>query len=384
MSENALQSLRGVMTTIAPVPTGIDPARLTLWNQRGKFNYESVRSIIGAAIQGVNEERAMAWGDLITLTPDMSVWYMNGGKVEPADVTMGDSRPPLVRGNNAGHMIDLKVWALGFGGTSRRLEDMTESQLIGGVISLATALRDRFDWSILTRATTNTENALGTGFDVGWCDGSPGTVIYAPPKWNGTTFFEDHNHYLGYNTSGMTFDDAISGAAFKVAEHGLPLNTAFKVLYSETDVVTYRGLTNMVKPVDNVNVVLGGRTDQPTLYTGGVPGSIPASGGRYTGLYNTAYGFAELYATPRIPTGYGLVYRPGQTFAADNGIAIRYRLSTGFGIRITEVPDYTTTFPIKEIDCEDEYGVSCGKNRYAGAVYELVSGGTFTNPTISL
>ena len=283
-------------------------------------------------------------------------------------------------------MIDLKVWALGFGGTSRRLEDMTESQLIGGVIGLATALRDRFDWSILTRALTNTENALGSsGFDVSWCDGSPSTVIYAPPKWNGTTFYEDHNHFLGYDSGGgKTFDDAISGAAFKVAEHGLPLNTNFKVLYSETDVTTYRGLAHMVLPVDNVTPVLGGRTDQPTLYQSGVPGSIPASGGRYTGSFNTAYGFAQLYATPRIPTGYGLVYRPGATFAADNGLSIRYRPSTGFGIRINEIPDYNTTFPVKEIDCEDEYGVSCGKNRYAGAVYELVSGGTFANPTISL
>lgn len=398
MTQTALETIRGVMTQIAPVPPGIDPARLVLWEQRGKFSYEYVRATIGAAIQALNEERALAWGDMIALTDESAIWYMNGGAVEPADVTMGDSRPPLVVGNNAGHMIDLKVWALGFGGTTRRLEDMTESQLIGGVVGLATALRDRFDYEVLNRALSKAEVLLGTtGYSVGFCDASPnagsGGPKYAPPKWNGTTFYEDHNHYIPINSSATnpdtsanyTFGDAIDAIALKVAEHGLPLNTDFKVYVSEADVNLIRRQTNYVMPVNNVSPDRGGLTSGNIFYEGGSVGSIPGSGGRYIGAYNTAYGFGQLYATPRIPTGYGYLYRPGPAFAANNALAVRYRPSTGYGVRINEIPDYSTTFPVKEIDCEDEFGVSAGKNRYAGACFQFGAGVvTYTSPTISL
>lgn len=390
MTQNALETIRGVMTKIAPVPPGIDPARLVLWEQRGKFSYEQVRALIGASIQALNEERALAWGDMIALTAESAVWYMNGGAVEPSNVTMGRSRPALVRGNNAGHSIDLQVWALAFGGTSRDLEDMTESQLVGGVVGLATALRDRFDYSVLWRALTNTEVGLGdSGYSVGFCDGSPnagsGGPAYAPPKWNGKTFYEDHNHYIAVNSATYDYGDAIDQVAFTVAEHGLPINTDFKVYVSESDVATIRDLDNYVMPVNNVSPDRGGLTSGNIFYEGGSVGPIPASGGRYIGSYNTAYGFGQLYATPRIPTGYGLLYRPGAAFAANNALAVRYRPSTGYGVRINEIPDYSTTFPVKEIDVEDEFGVSAGKNRYAGAAFYWGNGVTeYINPSISL
>lgn len=392
MTQLALETLRGVMTQIAPVPPGIDPGRLVLWQERGKFSYEAVRSVIGASIQALNEERAMAWADMLCLTDEQGIWYMNGGAVEPAAMTMGDQRPPLVRGNNAGHMIDLQVWSLGFGGSARKLADMTESQLVGSVVGLATALRDRFDYNILNRAMTSTQVLLGTsGYALGFCDGSPtaasGGPSYAPPKWNGVTFYEDHNHYAGYNLSTpKTFGDMFDGLALLVAEHGLPLNTDFKIMVSETDVTTIRALANYVMPVNNVSPDRGGLTSGNIFYEGGSVGPIPASGGRYIGAYNTAFGFAQLYATPRIPTGYAFLYRPGPAFASNNALALRYRSDPGYGYgaRITEIPDFTTTFPIREIDVEDEYGVSAGKNRYAGAVGYLVAGGTFVNPVISL
>lgn len=390
MTQTALETIRGVMTQIAPVPAGIDPARLVLWAERGKFTYESVRSLVGAAVQALTEEKTIAWGDLIALTDEQSVWYMNGGAVEPADITMGRSRVPLVTGNNAGHMVDLKVWGIGLGGTPRDWEDMTESQLVGNIVGLATALRDRFDFEILNRALTNTEVALGaTGYNVGFCDGSPnagsGGPKYAPPKWNGKTFYEDHNHYAAYDSATKTFADVFEGLAFLVAEHGLPINTDFKVYVSEADVASIRTLTNYVMPVIDVSIDRGGLNSGAIFYERGSVGPIPNSGGRYIGAYNTAYGFGQLFATPRIPTGYAFLYRPGAAFAANNALVVRYRQTTGFGPRINEIPNFDTTFPVKEINCEDEFGVACGKNRYAGAAGYLHSGATtYVNPTIAL
>lgn len=389
MTQTALETIQGVMTTIAPVPVGIDPARLVLWEEKGNFSYEYVRSVFGAAVQALNEERAIAWGDLIALTTEQAVWYMNGGKVGATTKTMGRSRPPQHIGFNAGHQIDLWVYSDSFGGSARDLEDMTESQLIGGVVGIITGFRDRFDYSILNRALTSAENQLGSsGYDVGWCDASPGGGTtgpkYAPRKYNGKVFYEDHNHYVGYDSASKTFADCLEGAALLVAEHGLPINTDFKVYLSETDIATYRALANYVMPVDNVREDRGGLTTGNIFFEEGTVGPIPNSGGRYIGTYNTAYGFGQLFAIPRIPTKYGFLYRPGAPFAANNALALRYRESTGYGLRILEVPDITTTFPVKEIDFEDEWGVSAGKTREAGASYYLVSGGTWVDATVSL
>lgn len=397
MTQTALESIRGVLTQIAPLPIGIDATRFALWEARGKFSYEQVRSTLGAAIQALNEERVMAWGDWICLTKEQAIWYMNGGAVQPAEVTMGKSRPPLVFGNNASHMIDLKVWSLGIGGDGRTFEDMTESQLIGSIVGLVTALRDQFDQQLINRAFDSTDNLLGTnGYDVGWCNASPlagsGGPKYAPPKWNGKVFYEDHDHYLAVNSSATnpatsanyTYGDGLSLLAALVGEHGLPMATYFKVFCSEADVDVIQLQNRYVLPVDNINVDRGGLTTGNIYYEQGVVGTTPNSGGRYIGSVNTSYGFGRIFSIPRIPTGYAHLYRPGTPFAANNALAIRYRESTGFGVLLKEIPDFNTTFPIKEIDVEDEYGISAGVNRYAGASMEFGAGvTTYADPTIS-
>lgn len=397
MTQTALESIRGVLTQIAPLPTGIDPARLALWEARGKFSYEQVRATLGASIQALNEERAMAWGDLMTLTPEMSMWYMNGGAVQAAEITMGKSRPPLVFGNNASHMIDLKVWSLGIGGDGRTFEDMTESQLIGSIVGLVTALRDAFDQQLINRAFSSTDNLLGTsGYDVPFCNASPlagsGGPFYAPPKWNGKVFYEDHQHFVGVNSSSSnpatganyTYGDGLSQLAALVGEHGLPMATYFKVFASEADVDLIQRDLRYVMPVDNINVDRGGLTTGNIYYEQGVIGSTPNSGGRYVGSVNSSYGFGRIYSIPRIPTGYAFLYRPGAPFAQNNALAVRYRPSTGWGVLLKEIPDFNTTFPIKEIDVEDEYGISCGPNRFAGACMRFGAGiSSYTNPTIS-
>jgi hypothetical protein len=397
MTQTALESIRGVLTQIAPLPTGIDAARLALWAARGKFSYEQIRGILGAAMQALNEERVMAWGDWITLTPDMKVEYMNGGAVQPAEITMGKSRVPLVVGNNAGHMIDLKVWAQGVGGDGRTFEDMSESQLIGSVVGCVTSLRDAFDQALINRAFDPTDNPLGsTGYDVSWCNASPlaasGGPKYAPPKHNGKVFYEDHNHFLAVNSAATnpatsaayTYGDGLSLVAALVGEHGLPMATYFKVYVSEADVDVIQLQSRYVLPVDNINVDKGGLATGNIYYENGVVGATPNSGGRYVGSVNTSYGFGRLFSIPRIPTGYANLYRPGTPFAANNALAIRYRPSVGFGPRLNEIPDFNTTFPIKEIDVEDEYGISCGTNRFAAASMEFGSGvTTYAKPTIS-
>jgi hypothetical protein len=334
---------------------------------------------------------------MITITPEQAMWYMNGGAIQPVEVTMGKSRPSGVTGVNASHMIDLKVYSLAFGGDARTLEDMTESQLVGGVMGLVTAFRDQYDQLLLNRAFSSTENLLGTnGYDVPFCNASPnggsGGPKFAPPKYNGKVFYEDHQHYVGVNSSSTnpatgsayTFGDGVSTLAGLVGEHGLPMATYFKVLVAEADVDLIQRDLRYVLPVDNINVDRGGLTSGNIYYEQGQVGATPASGGRYIGSVNTSYGFGRMFSIPRIPTAYAFLYRPGAPFAANNALAVRYRPSTGYGCLIKEIPDFNTTFPIKEIDVEDEFGISCGPNRFAGAAMKFGAGfSTYTDPTIS-
>lgn len=394
MTQTALESFQGALTQIAPLPPGIDANRLAQWAQRGKFNYAQVRAMVGAAFQSLNEERGMVWADMITVTPNQAITYMQGGAVEPAQKTNGKSRPKHVRGGYQGHMIDLAVWEVSIAGDRRTLEDMTEDELYGSIVGAETSLRDQFDQSLLTRFFSQAENLLGTtGYDVGFCDGSPnagsGGPKYAPRKWNGKVFYEDHNHLIGVDSSisGHTYGYAVNQLAKLVGEHGLPLNSGFKALVSESDVSTIQGDIRYVLPVANVSEDRGGLTTGNIYFREGVMGNTPASGGRYIGSVQTDYGFGDLFSIPRIPTGYIGLYRPGAPFAPNNALAVRYRESTGFGARLKEIPDETTAFPIKEIDVEDEYGISTGKNREAGAcaLFANFSGGStpYTDPTIS-
>lgn len=381
-------TIQGVLTQNAPLPAGLDGNRIALWRLKSGNTYEQVRSMIGAGFQEYNEQMIASWGDMITTTTDDMFLYPNGGAIQGFQQLSGGAKVPLVRGFNAGHSIDLQPWGQGLGGTWREFEDMTEAQLIASIRGIVTAGRDLFDQAILVRATDPTDNLLGTnGYDVGYCNASPlagsGGPDFAPPRWGGQTFADTHTHYIGENSSSSkTLEDCLTDTAKTINEHGIA--GPYRAYVSEADVTTYRGLTNYVTPVDDINMIdRAGVTSGSQYFESTALGATPPSGGRYVGAHNSAFGIVRLFAMYRIPTGFGTMYKPGTDLAPVNAIGVRYRPSFGLGFKIVEIPDYNTTFPIKEVDIEMEFGVSCGPNRYAGASYSLVAGGVYAAPTIS-
>lgn len=376
-------TIRGVLASNAPLPAGLDGARIALWQLRSGNTYEQVRSMLGAGFQQYNEEMITAWGDAITTTTEGEYLYPNGGTLIPFEQLSGLSRVPLVKGYNAGHSLDLAVYGQGIGGTWREFEDMTEAQLIASVRGIVQAGRNLFDRSIFVRAFTPTDNLLGTnGYDVGFANGSPlsgsGGPAYAPPAWGGQTFPITHNHYIAVNSSvsSQNLGDLLDQLALTLNHHGLA--GPYKAYVSEADVTTYRALTSYVLPVDDINVIdRGGATTGAQFFDPGTAiGATVNTGGRYIGAYNGAYGIVRLYATYRIPTLYVWMYMPGPALSPLNAIGVRYRSTVGLGFRIVEIPDFNTTFPVKEIDVEIEFGVSSGPNRYAAAVGQLRAGST--------
>jgi hypothetical protein len=359
---------------------------------KGGTTYEQLRAMAGAAAQDFNEEMVTVWGDLFYPTQKIEVMYPNGGTLPSLEALSGGSRVPLIRGDIAGHMIDRQVYGYGIGGDWRAMADMTADYILASIRAGNQMLRNLWDVKLLTRFFTTTENLLGsTGYDVPFCNGSTGTVKYAPPQWNGQVFTSSHNHYLSFNSSttnpdtgvAYTYGDMLSGLAKTINEHGLAGD--YKAFVSESDVATILNLTNYIKPVENIAIIdRGGATTGNQFFEKGSFGSTPPSGGRYIGTYNSGYGNIRMYATYRIPAGYAGVYCPGDQGSLTNALAVNYRPEFGLGVKILEVPDWNTTFPLKEVDLELEFGVSCGATRYAGAAGEFGAGVVaYANPTIN-
>lgn len=385
------QAFQGVLAQNQPIPTGVDGGRLALVMLKGGTTYEQLRAMAGAAAQDFNEEMVTVWGDMFYPTTEIYVEYPNGGTLPDQPKISGESRALLVRGNISGHMVDREVYSIGIGGSWRALADMQAATILASVRAINQIHRNTWDKALLTRAFSSTENQLGdSGFDVGWCCGSPGTLKYAPPQWNGQVFQDTHTHFFGYNSAAnnpatganYTYGDALQYAAQLINEHGLAGD--YKAYVAEADVATIMALTNYVRPVENVQIDRGGSTSGPQFFETGSFGATPAAGGRYIGSYNSGYGIIRLFATYRVPTGYAMVYKPGQQGSPTNALAVNYRGDFGLGVKINEIPDWNTTFPIKEVDLEMEFGVSCGASRYAGAAFRFGSGiTTYTNPTIN-
>lgn len=378
------QAFAGVLAQNQPIPTGVDGGRLALVMLKGGTTYEQLRAMAGAAAQDFNEEMMTVWGDLFYPTQKIEVMYPNGGTLPKITATSGGARPQLIRGEISGHMIDRQVYPYGIGGDWRALADMTADYILASVRAGNQMLRNLWDQTLLTRFFSNAENLLGTnGYDVGFCDGSPSTLQYAPPQWNGQVFTASHNHYLSFNSSttnpdtgvAYTYGDMLSGLAKTINEHGLAGD--YKAYVSELDVATILNLTNYIKPVENISIIdRGGATTGNQFFEKGSFGATPNSGGRYIGTYNSGYGNIRLFATYRVPQGYAGVYCPGDQGNLTNALAVNYRPEFGLGVKILEVPDWNTTFPLKEIDLELEFGVSCGASRYAGAAGEFGAGVT--------
>lgn len=382
--------LRGVLTTLNhALPVGLDGGRLAIWRLREGRTYADVRNDIANALDGVNEEVLTAWSDVVTITPNDFFEYPNGGSVLAMDILSDLSRPESVKGKIAGHMIDLTRKGRSIGGSEIYFRDARESTILAALRDLVQAGRDRLEQDILTRAMSTTENLLNvSGYDVPFVNGNPtnGGPLYVPPKWNGKVFDEHHTHYLGFDSAASpakTFDDVLTGLAQTLNEHGH--NAPYVCYIAEADVPTYRTLQFYIKPLNQQIMLVdrGGLTSGNTFFEQGELEAMPAVGGRYIGAYDSAYGEVKLRATARIPTGYAFMYKSYGTNDPRNPIAVRIHPDVGFGFRIKEVPSFDTTWPVKQIDVEIEYGVSCGNNRTIGAAGYLVSGGVYVNPTIS-
>jgi len=380
-----MADIKGVLTTLNhALPSGLDANRLAQWLLKDGSSYLEFRQMMAAAMDDLNSELMMAWGDLVFVTNEDHFEYPDGGSIEPAKKLSELDRPDARKGTTVGHMLDLERYGDAVGGSKIYFRDTRQAVIQATIANQVQRLRDRFEVDVLTRAMTDNENLLGSsGYDVGFASASA-SVTYTPPKYAGQTFASTHTHYIGYNASTpQTVSDMLDGLANTVHEHGH--RGPFVAYVATADVATYRSQSNFEKytPTDVFFVDRAGATSGNEFFRRGEIMERPQTGGWTFGYYISPYGEIELRGTSRIPTGYALVYKSYGNNDERNPLAVRVHPDVGFGVRLVEEPSFDSQYPVKTIYIEKEYGVSAGPGRTGGASGYLVAGGAWVDPTIA-
>lgn len=362
------------------LPSGIDATRLTQWAMRDGVTYGELANQVALALGAFNQEMVNDWGWLFSITEELAMEYEQGGSVTQMPEITDIDNPEAIHGTTIGHMIDLKAYGQGIGGSKRYFRDARSAQIQAAISTIVRRARWRFEVRLLNRWFTNTENLVGSaGYDVPFVRGTGGNIDYAPPAYDGEAFTTSHNHYLGYNSStdGVSYDDMLDGLAETLQEHGFA--APFMALVSRADAASYLNLSKFVEIVDPVVQMIdrGGATTGAGFYTAGQrPFGL-------LGYYQGTHGLIEVRETARLSTGYaGMVKSFGQ-LDSRNALSVRVHPQVGFGAYVVPETTPDDDYPVKQLDVEFEFGVSVGRDRANGAAALLVAGGTWANATIT-
>lgn len=362
------------------LPTGVDGDRIAQWAMRDGTTYQQVISSLSLALAGLNSELAQMHGFWMSLTEEPNFEYPDGGSVTDLPEITDVDDPDAISGTTLGHMIDLRVYGAAIGGSKRYFRDARMPRLRSSVKTLVLQAKHRFDKKLFTRFFSNTENAVGSGYDVPFVRGTGGNVDYTPIAMGGEAFSSSHDHFIGLDSGSKGFDDVVEESIEHLAEHGHEGPYDMWVSKTDVDAGSYHSLADFIEftaPVAT-RIDRGGSTTGNDFFAQGNPNLFGV-----IGYYQSRYGQVNLHATSRIPTGYAGAWKSYGNLDSRNPLAVRVHPDEGFGVRVIPETTNDNKYPIKKLNIEFEFGVSVGEDRTNGVVSYLVSGGTYANPTIS-
>lgn len=360
------------------LPTGVDGTRVAEWMLRDGVSYGELVNMLALAIGDFNQEMVSTWGWLFSLTEEIMMEYENGGSVtELPEVTDIDDIT-TVHGTTIGHMVNFKHYGRAIGGSKWYFRDARSAKIMAAISTIVKQARWRLEKQLLTRWFTNTENAIGSaGYDVPFVRGTGGNVDFAPPAFDGEAFTTSHDHYLGVDDDSLDYDDMLNSLAETLQEHGH--EPPYTAMVSRADISTIYALSKFVQIVDPVVQMVdrGGASSGNEFFARGQRefGQI--------GFFQSEYGLVEIRATSRVPTTYAGMTKSYGQLDARNGLVVRVHPDVGFGAYLIPETTLDDDYPIKKVDVAMEHGVGVGMDRTNGAAAILVSGGSWTNPTIT-
>lgn len=361
------------------LPVGVDGTRVAQWAMRDGISYGEFVNRVALALGAANQALMDKWGWLINVTDEIMMEYPNGGTVSPMTELTDIDKHPLVHGTTIGHMLPLKFYGEAVGGTWRYFRDVRSVQIAAAITEIVNRGIWRFEQKLLTRATSNTEDAIGAaGYSVPFVRGTGGNVDFAPPAYDGASFATTHDHFNGYNLSTpLTMADVLDGQANELAEHGHV--APFTALVSRADVALFSALTNFVTIVDPIvsTIDRGSSTTGSNFFTRGNRDLARI------GWYQSPVGLIELIATNRFPTGHVFVSKSYGTNNPRNALAVRVHPDQGFGFFVVTKTSENLDWPVEQVDVGFEFGAGVGMDRTNGSEGFLVAGGTWAAPTIA-
>jgi len=361
------------------LPAGIDGGIVAEWNMREGRPFGQFVNDLSLALSDFNSELVRRWGWVYSVSQEPALEYDEGATVTPTPEITELDDIVSVAGELNGHMLPLKLYGEGVGGSWKYFQRTREAKVRTDLSTKVNRLKWRFERNLFTRLMTNTENAIGSGYDVPFAKAS-GSVSYTPPAYGGQSFDSTHNHFLGVDSDTLGFDDMLDQMAEHLEEHGH--EAPFTAYVSRADVAagSYKALTNFVQYVSPViNVVdRGGATSGNRFFTQGTP--MVADGG-IIGHYQSDFGLIEIRSTNRLTTGYAWMGKSYGETDSRNPLVVRVA-EEGFGAYLVVETSDNNQWPVKRVAVVMEHGVGVGSDRTNGVVALLVSGGAFANPTI--
>lgn len=361
------------------LPAGVDGTRVAQWAMRDGVTYGELVNRVALALGAANEALIAKWGWLINITDEIMMEYPQGGAVAPMTELTDMDKHPVIHGQTIGHMLPLKYFGEAIGGTWRYFRDVRSVQISAAITEIVNRGIWRFEQTLLTRATSNSEEAIGSaGYSVPFVRGTGGNIDFAPPSYDGASFPTSHDHFNGYNLSTpLTMANVLEGQALELAEHGHV--APYTALVSRADIALFGALTKFVEIVDPIV----GQIDRGSSTTGS---QFFARGQRdlgRIGWYQSDVGIIELIATNRFPTGHVFVTKSYGVDDPRNALAVRVHPDQGFGFFIVTKTSENLDWPVEQVDVGFEFGVGVGQDRTNGTEGFLVAGGTWAAPTIA-
>jgi hypothetical protein len=378
------------MTLVGPraaidiaLPTGIDTTEVLNFQLRDGVSGEQIVAEAAAVIGEVNQRLINRYGGLLATTQTLYSIGTQGETSRSMTKEVSEfKRPDGKRAQEIGQMLPIRDYADATEWTPMWLRDCRRDQALRDVAKIAQDWEDRVDYDILTRALTNSENAISSsGYDVPWAIGTGMNVNYIPPQYRGYIFSASHSHFKYYNgTVTAQCVNAIKNAVKELRHHG---HTGRLVaLVSDTDVDTWAGKTDngFVELNPTGFQVVAGSSSAPVRVTTGEVEGMP---GELFGYFKTNRGVVEMRYHERIPTGYLFVTKSYGVNNPNNGLAVRTHPNYGFGMRVRPQVTSDINPELDFIKFEATHGVGVNDRTNGHCTYMASGASEYTNPSFS-
>jgi hypothetical protein len=370
---------------------GIDPEVIVRFQQRLNQTPQDAINAAAAAIGMANQRILDRYGAIAYLTDDVSAFYSAKGASgkTPKKAEFSDAQP--VRGVVSGHMLPREDFQDQLGWSQEWFRDASRAHIDADIQAIVDRWFNRANFDILTRCLSYTEDAVGTGYSVGWAIGSTASTLltgaptinvpFDPPQFGSAGVTTTHLHYVVKNSSteGIDRADLFESMIEELRHHGLKGREVF-CLVSDADLTAIRALSGFASLKDvSMNVVTGGSSLY--RYMTGKNTRVP---GTLIGFYSSARGDIALRTDVNIPTGYAFMTVSMGVNNPNNGLAIRTQPGVPWGLRPIAQGDGAIPPRLKGIKFEAVHGIGVNNRLNGVAGYIAAGATTYTNPTSSL